>query len=75
MNLSTKDDGTPWATPPALLERLGRAIALANLGVPESWPLQRRAAYALRLLGDGGTVNLDAPWTVRRATAVLENAA
>ena len=74
MMLDAKADGTPWASPPELLERLRRALSLANLGIPESWPLQRRASYALRLLGDGGTVNLDAPWTVRRATTVLENA-
>lgn len=59
-------------TPPQLKRRLKDALKEANLGVPQSWGLERRASYALRLLS-GGTVRFSAPQTVRRAISVLEN--
>ncbi len=63
-------------TPPYLIRKLHEATRdiQATLGVPTTWPLERRATYSLRLLGDGGKVNLDSPWTVRRAITILENA-
>jgi|6_EtaG_2_1085325.scaffolds.fasta_scaffold232987_2 hypothetical protein len=57
----------------ALLERLRRAVSLANLGASTNWPLGRRATYSLRLAGGGGTVSLKNPGSVRRAILLLEN--
>lgn len=59
-------------TPEHLKRRLGEALRYANLGVPKSWPLERQASYAVRLV-EGGTVKFSAPQTVRRAISVLEN--
>lgn len=59
-------------TPPVLKEQLRRAIRYADLGVPRSWPLERRADKAVRLLG-GGTVSFRRPATVRRAITLLTN--
>jgi len=56
-----------------LLDRLRLAIDRANLGVPRSWPMGRRATAALRKIGAGGRVSLENPSTVRRAVVFLEN--
>jgi len=64
---------TEDATPEALKQRLERAVTRAGLGVPALLPTDRRAGYALRLLGSGGVVDFDAPATVRRAITILEN--
>lgn len=59
-------------TPPVLKEQLRRAIRFADLGVPRSWPLERRADKAVRLLG-GGALSFRRPATVRRAIVLLSN--
>lgn len=60
-------------TPESMKLRLEKAITRAGLGVPSLLPTDRRAAYALRLLGSGGVVDFDSPGTVRRAITILEN--
>lgn len=57
----------------ALTERLRRAVNTSDLGASRSWPLGKRAAHCLRLIGSGGVVSLDSPVTVRRAITILEN--
>jgi hypothetical protein len=59
------------ATPAWLKSRLIVALRNANLGVPVSWPLERQATFAVRLVG-GGRVSFDSPQTVRRAISLLE---
>lgn len=61
-------------TPPHLIIRLDRACRLVNLGVPQNWPLERRAKQSMLLLGEGGNVSLQNPSTIRRAATILENA-
>lgn len=58
-------------TPAWLKARLVVALRNANLAVPESWPLERQATFAVRLVG-GGRVDFRAPATVRRAISLLE---
>jgi hypothetical protein len=58
-------------TPQWLKSRLVVALRNANLGVPVSWPLERQATYAVRLIG-GGRVAFGSPSTVRRAISLLE---
>lgn len=60
-------------TPDSMKLRLEKAITRAGLGVPSLLPTDRRAGYALRLIGSGGIVDFDAPATVRRAITILEN--
>jgi len=59
-------------TPASLKKQLRRAVRFADLGVPASWPLERRAHKAVRLLG-GGSVTFRRPATVRRAILLLTN--
>lgn len=61
-------------TTDVLKEQLRRAIRFADLGIPRSWPLERRADKAVRLLG-GGVVSFRRPATVRRAITLLTNSA
>ena len=61
------------ATPDGMKLRLEKAITRSGLGVPSLLPTDKRARYALRLVGSGGIVDFDAPATVRRAVTILEN--
>ena len=56
-----------------LVERLRRAVLSTNLGASSGWPLHKRAAYCMRLVGGGGNVSMDNPQSIRRAVIVLEN--
>lgn len=69
----TGENESPDVTPEQMKRRLEKAITRAGLGVPMLIPTDRRASYALRLLGSGGAVDFGAPATVRRAITILEN--
>ena len=66
-------DRTQLTSYDSLVQRLSRAVGMANLGASSNWPLHKRGSYCLKVIGAGGLVSVDNPVSMRRAILLLEN--
>tara|TARA_R110000824_G_scaffold364689_3_gene553082 strand:+ start:14350 stop:14592 length:243 start_codon:yes stop_codon:yes gene_type:complete len=60
-------------TRPREISELKKAVKGAGLGIPMTLPLERAAQLAMKLIGAGGRVDLDAPMSIRRAITMIKN--
>ena len=69
MSIYNDDSSVPgW-----MMGRLKRAIGFSNQGASSSWTASRRASSAVRSSGQGFSVSMENPMSVRRAVLALEN--